>query len=273
MSQHHELITPDLRTTSRVVAEKFGKLHKNVLRDIEKITSETPDEFNRLNFEPVTYLDAKGEARPQYELTRDGFTLLAMGFTGKAAMEWKIRFIEAFNMMEAELSAQMQDAHLPARPGTAQFGDDLSTRDWLALIRETRLLHGVKAGRKMWALSPLPNVAEQPRGLIVSPEDGRSCLSYLLGLDVGGRAVADWLADGQDNAALNRIGLRVQEDGLFVSHATAVFAGSRWAMGQHRVALSALDGVRPVTNPLTLMGDRVRGLTIPFALIAGGFHA
>ncbi len=273
MDLHHELITPDLRTTSRVVAEKFGKRHADVLRSIENTAKDLPEEFSQRNFASTSYIDSFNRSQVQYELTRDGFTLLAMGFTGKAAMEWKLRFIEAFNMMEAELSAQMHDAHLPARPGQAQFGDDLSTRDWLALIRETRLLHGVKAGRKMWALSPLPNVAEQPRGLIVSPEDGRACLSYLLGLDVGGRAVADWLADGQDNAALNRIGLRVQEDGLFVSHATAVFAGSRWAMGQHRVALSALDGVRTVTNPLTLMGDRVRGLTIPFALIAGGFHA
>lgn len=277
MDMHHELITPNMRTTSRVVSEKFGKMHKNVLRDIENILKETPENFNRLNFEPVDYLDAKGEARPMYELTRDGFVLLAMGFTGPAAMEWKVRFIEAFNMMEAELSAKLPHAAdaeaLPAAP--VQFGDDLSTRDKLTMIRETRLLHGIPAGRRMWAMLDLPDVsgrADAP-ALLVSPEEGRACLTYLLGLDVGGRPVSDWLADAEDAEVLNRAGLRVQEDGLFVAHPTPMFAGSRWSGGRHRVALSALEGVRSVSNPLTLLGQRWRGMIVPLTVIAGGFHA
>lgn len=74
-------------TTSRAVAEQFGKQHKNVIQSIDGLRAtldETEDgrEFNRLNFQPVTLPDAKGEPRPAYLLTRDGFTLLAMGFTG-----------------------------------------------------------------------------------------------------------------------------------------------------------------------------------------------
>jgi len=91
-------------TTSLLVAEKFEKLHKNVLRDIERIIKTCPDHrFNGLNFEPVNYKDAKGETRPMYNLTRDGFTMLAMGFTGQKAFLWKIAYINAFNRMEAKL--------------------------------------------------------------------------------------------------------------------------------------------------------------------------
>lgn len=92
-------------TTSLLVAEMFGKQHKNVLRAIENLIADLP-ESNGLNFEPVEYTDAKGEKRSAYEISRDAFSLLAMGFTGKAALEWKLKFLEAFNLMEAALNGQ-----------------------------------------------------------------------------------------------------------------------------------------------------------------------
>ncbi len=88
-------------TTSILVSSVFGKEHKNILSRIRN--EDIPADFNRLNFKPVTYLDKKGEVRPMYEITRDGFTLLAMGFTGKKAMQFKIKYIAAFNEMEAKL--------------------------------------------------------------------------------------------------------------------------------------------------------------------------
>lgn len=275
MDIHHELITPDLRATSRVVAEKFGKRHANVLRDIENIRKEVPPEFTELNFEFSEYLDSTGRTLPMFELTRDGFVLLAMGFTGAAAMEWKVRFIEAFNMMEAELAARtaVGDAELRSPVVPSRFGEDLGTREKITMIRETRLLHGIPAGRRMWAMLDMPDVTGRGQiGLLANPEDGRACLTYLLGLEIGGRAVSDWVADGQDDAALNRVGLRVQGDGLFVGNPTPVFAGSRWAGGQHRIVLAALDGVQ-VGAGLTLLSQRQRGLIIPLATIAGGVHA
>ena len=92
-------------TTSRAVAEQFGKQHKNVIQAIEGLRTtldETEDgrAFNRLNFQPVTLPDGKGEKRPAYLLTRDGFTLLAMGFTGAKAVQFKVAYINAFNRME-----------------------------------------------------------------------------------------------------------------------------------------------------------------------------
>ena len=88
------------------VAKFFGKRHDHVIRDIRKIMSNCPESFNAPNFGAVKYKDSKGELREAFYLTRDGFTLLAMGFTGSKAMRFKIAYIEAFNAMEAELTAK-----------------------------------------------------------------------------------------------------------------------------------------------------------------------
>lgn len=88
-------------TSSKTVAEVFGKDHGKVLRAIRNL--ECSEEFNQANFGFVQYADAKGEMRPAYAMTRDGFSYLVMGFTGKKAAQWKERFIEAFNIMEAKL--------------------------------------------------------------------------------------------------------------------------------------------------------------------------
>ena len=92
-----------LTVSSMMVAEHFGKDHKDVLRKIRQTISELPKNtnyFNERNFAPVEYIDNKGEMRPAYNLTRDGFVLLVMGFTGKKAMAWKVKYINAFNAME-----------------------------------------------------------------------------------------------------------------------------------------------------------------------------
>ncbi|EAA8353954.1 Rha family transcriptional regulator [Salmonella enterica] len=88
-------------TTSVAVAEYFRKLHKNVIQKIE--TLECSPEFNRLNFKPVDYTDAKGEKRPAYQITKNGFVFLVMGFTGKKAAIFKEAYIAEFDRMENEL--------------------------------------------------------------------------------------------------------------------------------------------------------------------------
>lgn len=98
--------------SSRDVARVFEKSHKNVIQSIRGL--ECNEEFNRLNFQPVEYTDAKGEKRPEYLITRDGFTLLAMGFTGQKAMDFKIRYIAAFNKMEKELTLRQHGYSLPS---------------------------------------------------------------------------------------------------------------------------------------------------------------
>ncbi|WP_334470417.1 Rha family transcriptional regulator [Arsenophonus sp. PmNCSU2021_1] len=91
-------------TTSQNVADYFAKLHKNVIRSIQLL--DCSPEFNRLNFEPVNYIDSKGEKRLMYEMTKDGFFFLGMGFTGKKAAQFKEAYIAEFNRMEAELIAR-----------------------------------------------------------------------------------------------------------------------------------------------------------------------
>jgi len=104
--------------SSRQVAEEFGKRHSDVLRAIEKITAPTSgvsSEFNERNFALVTYKDAKGERRPEYLMTKDGFAILAMGFTGKKAMRFKEAYIRRFNEMEAFIrSLQAAKMEFPA---------------------------------------------------------------------------------------------------------------------------------------------------------------
>ena len=92
-------------TTSLKIAEVFGKQHSHVLRDIEKL--QVPNEWRKSNFgcTSISVQQPNGGTRQTkaYNITRDGFTLLVMGFTGEKAMEFKIAYIEAFNQMEAAL--------------------------------------------------------------------------------------------------------------------------------------------------------------------------
>lgn len=88
-----------LITTSLKVAEKFEKEHRHILDAIRNLAAEnSAAKF----FTETTYIN-RGKKYPMYEMDRDGFSLLAMGFTGEKALRWKLDYIKAFNTMEAEL--------------------------------------------------------------------------------------------------------------------------------------------------------------------------
>lgn len=91
--------------TSLDVADTFGKRHDNVLRDIEKLGCS--EEFRLLNFEESYYVNAQGKKQPMVYMTRDGFTLLVMGYTGDLAMKFKEAYIRQFNAMEAALRGKL----------------------------------------------------------------------------------------------------------------------------------------------------------------------
>jgi len=95
-----------LYVTSLEVAECFEKEHGKVIRSIENL--ECSQMFRQANFGLSSYVNKQGRKMPMYLITRDGFTMLAMGFTGKKAVAWKERFIEAFNAMEHQLSVSKQ---------------------------------------------------------------------------------------------------------------------------------------------------------------------
>ena len=92
----------ELVVSSRQVAENFGKEHSKVIRSIEGIANfgDTQGMFHK-----VSYVNEQnGQEYKEYLMNRDGFSLLVMGFTGKEAMAWKLKYIEAFNAMEKKLS-------------------------------------------------------------------------------------------------------------------------------------------------------------------------
>ena len=89
---------------SEQVARHFNKNHRDVLRAIRTLLADLPEVWGLRNFAQINKITELGHATtedPAYLMTRDGFTLLAMGFTGKKALEWKLRYIEAFNAMYA----------------------------------------------------------------------------------------------------------------------------------------------------------------------------
>lgn len=99
------VINNQVVVSSRQVAEKFGKEHRNVLASIKEIISA---EKSALTFyQENTYKAGTGKSYPEYLMNRDGFTLLAMGFTGKDALQWKMKYIAAFNDMEQKLQNKM----------------------------------------------------------------------------------------------------------------------------------------------------------------------
>ena len=125
--------------TSLDIARHFDKLHKNVLRDIKDLVDQLPPE-RELNFEP-TLFEVPGpngaiRQEPAFRITRDGFTLLAMGFTGERALAFKLAYIDAFNAMEAKLRALYVEPLLDA--SDKQFRKGIPLRFKLTLQEQGR---------------------------------------------------------------------------------------------------------------------------------------
>lgn len=92
-----------LVVSSREVAGNFEKRHDHVLRDIDNFRKDVPN-FGEM-FQKIELPDGYGRSQKVYLMNRDGFSLLSMGFTGQKALKWKLKYIEAFNVMEKELNS------------------------------------------------------------------------------------------------------------------------------------------------------------------------
>jgi len=95
----------EIITDSITVSEIFKRNHKDVIESIKNL--DCSEVFSQRNFSPSNYIDKQGKQRPCYEMTRDGFTFLAMGFQGKKAAEFKEAYIKAFNDMETKIKESM----------------------------------------------------------------------------------------------------------------------------------------------------------------------
>lgn len=91
-------------TTSLKVAEVFSKAHRTVLATIRNLTAQNSAVGNM--FAEGTYVNRQGHEQPMYYMNRDGFSLLVMGFTGEAALQFKLKYIEAFNKMDEFIKEQ-----------------------------------------------------------------------------------------------------------------------------------------------------------------------
>ena len=115
-------------TNSQLVADAFGKTHKNVVRDIEEIFVKSQN-WEETDFKRLSQMFIRKECKVPlnngtgaerkltiYLMTRDGFTLLAMGYNGERAMRFKLQYIEAFNRMEQQLQAAQTTPAIAADP-------------------------------------------------------------------------------------------------------------------------------------------------------------
>ncbi|EPP7506243.1 Rha family transcriptional regulator [Vibrio cholerae] len=109
LSQDNALVTD-----SRYIAEYFRKRHDDVLRKVRALNCSR--DFNARNFAEVEYKDQKGELRMAYQMTKDGFMFLVMGFTGKRAAEIKERYINAFNEMAEKLAGKTKNEIMSVMP-------------------------------------------------------------------------------------------------------------------------------------------------------------
>ena len=91
-----------IKTTSLVIAEKFERRHGSVIDSIEELIKIIPND-STIIFAETNYIDKKGRQQKMYEINRDAFSLLVMGFTGERALQIKLGFIKAFNLMESLL--------------------------------------------------------------------------------------------------------------------------------------------------------------------------
>ncbi len=160
----------DTKDTARVgslyIAETFKKNHKEVLRDIRKLTANNSGlsrQFAERNFALGSYTDKQGQKRPCYFLTRDGFTMLVMGYTGKKAIEFKELYIRRFNEMEDTIKSLVVARRefpllteniklLYERPKPYHFSNECDMINRIVLgmsAKEFRLKNGIKKGNSI----------------------------------------------------------------------------------------------------------------------------
>lgn len=140
-----QVLNGEIKTTSLQVAEFFGKEHKHVLRDIRELGCS--EEFTRSNFGPTDFIDKNGEKQSSFEISRDGFAFLAMGYNGKVATAFKEAYIKAFNTMEtALLTRRVNDAIMGKVSERMKLGvwvqRGLSQEQWTMLYDTMRDISG-----------------------------------------------------------------------------------------------------------------------------------
>jgi Rha family phage regulatory protein len=176
-------------TDTLIIAKHFGREHKNVIQSLEKLFVQVDDrQFNALNFQPVDYLDAKGEKRKKWVMTEAGFAALATGFTGAKAAKIRAKIIGVFAskmesdtklldevfkaIREFEVPDDVPDMHVYAIKNTVTGAIKLGiSRDPQARIRQ--LQTGNDCRLELIATRPAVNRFADERALHVKHADYR----------------------------------------------------------------------------------------------------
>ncbi len=185
-----------LTVSSLQIANDFGKQHKHILDAIENLKAEN-SALTKMFIE-TTYTAGTGKHYKRYDITRDGFSLLVMGFTGKKALEWKLKYIEAFNLMEDKLRNSLNGINL----------EEVITKAVTTAVSET-----IKA---LMPLVTSPQTSEKRVAIICKPK-----VRYkidLLPADIRNQ-VDDMLCSGRYTA--KEVSKYIQEQtGLYISYVT-----------------------------------------------------
>lgn len=208
-----------LVTSSRNVAFNFEKRHSNVIRAIERII-DSAQNWAEL-FYPTQYKDNSGKENKMYFMNRDGFSLLVMGFTGKKALEWKLKYIQAFNEMEKELKEKS-----PALPDFSNPAE--AARAWADQWEKRQT-----AEKALEAAKPAIVFADS---VSISETDiPISSLAKILsqnGIEIGRNRLFEWLrVNGylmKEKRAWNQPTQSSLEKGLFRLSETAITTGYRY---------------------------------------------
>ncbi|WP_319519713.1 Rha family transcriptional regulator [uncultured Martelella sp.] len=255
---------------SRDVASYFGKEVKHVHEAIRNLISMEPT-LGVANFRPFKIKDLVGERVAYYEMDRDGFTILAMGFTGKRALAFKLKYLDAFNRMQKELNELRETQQIPE----GDIGSLAEQRLALDKVREARIAYGPARARALW--ESLPALPQVP--LIAGHESGGSdaaeCLRYFVSepTEPEMRSVGEMLegalrGDGNDKQALEQFGIAVSPAGLFIARSKpeirAFWNRTRWATAW--VTHIRRSGGAYIGNErMTIGGHQCRPLFIPSA--------
>ncbi|MDU3302116.1 MAG: Rha family transcriptional regulator, partial [Enterobacter ludwigii] len=166
-------------TTSVAVANYFQKRHDHVMDKIRAVMADCDPAWRFPNFRETSYTrenpnGGDGIATVMYELTRDAFVLIAMGFTGKKALQWKIDYIEAFNRMEAELTDQYPATApvMPVFPVDTDFSYLTTVKN--GLVAEIRL---VTRGQILAHYSDFIEMVQRTGSVVIDEAELRSLSS------------------------------------------------------------------------------------------------
>ncbi|WP_310127407.1 Rha family transcriptional regulator [Pseudomonas oryzihabitans] len=204
-----QVIAGQPMTTSLDVAEHFGKRHDNVIKAIRAL--EVPAEFALLNFEECSRSGSNNKPEPYYRMTRDGFSLLCMGFTGKEAMRWKVAYITAFNQMEQALREPTPQA-LPDLNRRAQLTFAIKTLDMMrdGLPGQAPKPPTDQVVRQFLDVPSLEQASEEQirlalsfvQGQIIGESSAGRVLPGVAGTSVGKRLLYELLESAHDAEAL-----------------------------------------------------------------------